>query len=55
METTRQRVGHGERVRVGVIGCGSIAQIMHLPYLKELDDRFAVARGRRGRAPAPSP
>ena len=32
----------GERVRVGVIGCGSIAQIMHLPYLKELDDRFDV-------------
>lgn len=30
------------RVRVGVVGAGSIAQIMHLPYLKELDDRFAV-------------
>ncbi|MBI3972965.1 MAG: Gfo/Idh/MocA family oxidoreductase [Chloroflexi bacterium] len=30
------------RVRVGVIGSGSIAQIMHLPYLKELDDRFAI-------------
>jgi predicted dehydrogenase len=32
-----------ERVRVGVVGSGSIAQIMHLPYLKELDDRFAIA------------
>ncbi|HEX2034222.1 MAG TPA: Gfo/Idh/MocA family oxidoreductase [Chloroflexota bacterium] len=30
------------RVRVGVVGCGSIAQIMHLPYLRELDDRFTV-------------
>ena len=30
------------RIRVGVIGCGSIAQIMHLPYLRELDDRFAI-------------
>ena len=25
-----------ERLRVGVIGCGQIAQIMHLPYLTEL-------------------
>src|SRR5687767_4158337 len=33
---------HG-RVRVGVVGSGSIAQIMHLPYLQELDDRFAIA------------
>ena len=32
----------GSRVRVGVVGAGSIAQIMHLPYLKELDDRFLV-------------
>jgi predicted dehydrogenase len=24
------------KIRVGVIGCGEIAQIMHLPYLKEL-------------------
>lgn len=30
------------RVRVGVVGTGSIAQIMHLPYLRELDDRFAI-------------
>jgi predicted dehydrogenase len=29
-----------QRVRVGVIGCGLIAQVMHLPYLAELDDRF---------------
>lgn len=36
--------GHSDqRVRVGVIGSGSIAQIMHLPYLQELDDRFAIA------------
>jgi predicted dehydrogenase len=24
------------KFRVGVVGCGEIAQIMHLPYLKEL-------------------
>jgi len=33
----------GGRVRVGVIGAGSIAQIMHLPFLVELSDRFAIA------------
>lgn len=31
------------RLRVGVIGCGLVAQVMHLPYLRELDDRFEVA------------
>ena len=31
-----------DRLRVGVIGCGLIAQVMHLPYLRELDDRFEV-------------
>ena len=30
------------RTRVGVIGCGLIAQVMHLPYLTELSDRFEV-------------
>jgi predicted dehydrogenase len=30
------------RVRVGVLGCGMIAQLMHLPYLAELDDRFEI-------------
>lgn len=28
------------RVRIGVVGCGAIAQIQHLPHLKELRDRF---------------
>lgn len=32
-----------DRLRVGVIGCGAIAQMMHLPYLRELDDRFQIA------------
>jgi predicted dehydrogenase len=27
---------------VGVVGCGLIAQVMHLPYLTELSDRFEV-------------
>jgi predicted dehydrogenase len=29
-------------LRVGVVGCGVIAQVMHLPHLKELGDRFEV-------------
>ncbi|HEY6395990.1 MAG TPA: Gfo/Idh/MocA family oxidoreductase [Solirubrobacteraceae bacterium] len=31
-----------DRTRVGVVGCGLIAQVMHLPYLAELADRFEV-------------
>lgn len=30
------------RMRIGVIGCGGIAQIMHLPHLKELHELFEV-------------
>src|SRR3954451_1657644 len=30
------------RLRAGVIGCGLVAQVMHLPHLRELDDRFEV-------------
>ena len=30
------------RLRVGVIGCGLIAQVMHLHYLRELSDRFEI-------------
>jgi predicted dehydrogenase len=30
-------------IRVGVVGCGLIAQVMHLPYLSELADQFEVA------------
>jgi predicted dehydrogenase len=31
------------RLRIGVIGCGLIAQVMHLNYLRELGDRFEIA------------
>jgi predicted dehydrogenase len=31
------------RLRVGVIGCGLIAQVMHLHYLREMSDRFEIA------------
>jgi len=31
------------RIRVGVIGCGAIAQIQHLPHLKELRGEFEIA------------
>ena len=32
-----------ERLKVGVVGCGLIAQAMHLNYLRELSDRFEIA------------
>ena len=31
------------RPKVGLIGGGMIAQVMHLPYLKELEERFEIA------------
>jgi predicted dehydrogenase len=33
----------GDRLRVGVVGCGLIAQVKHLPILSELHDRYEVA------------
>ncbi len=30
------------RLRIGVVGTGMVAQIMHLPYLRELDDHYQV-------------
>ncbi|MCC6314776.1 MAG: Gfo/Idh/MocA family oxidoreductase [Thermomicrobiales bacterium] len=32
-----------DRLRAGIIGCGAVAQMMHLPYLHELDDRYEIA------------
>jgi predicted dehydrogenase len=31
------------RLRVGIVGCGLVAQVMHLHYLRELSDRFEIA------------
>lgn len=31
------------RLKIGLIGCGAIAQIQHLPHLREMDDRFEIA------------
>jgi predicted dehydrogenase len=31
-----------ELLRVGIIGCGAIAQIMHIPYIIDYDDRFKL-------------
>jgi predicted dehydrogenase len=31
------------QLRIGIIGCGLIAQVMHLHYLRELRDRFEIA------------
>lgn len=30
------------RIKVGIVGCGTIAQIMHLPHLKELNALFEL-------------
>ena len=30
------------RLRIGIIGCGAIAQIQHLPHLRELSDDFEI-------------
>jgi predicted dehydrogenase len=30
------------RIRIGVVGCGLIAQMMHLPHLRELADTYEV-------------
>jgi predicted dehydrogenase len=32
-----------KRLRVGVIGCGGIAQMMHLPFLFSLPERYEIA------------
>ena len=32
-----------DRLRVGIVGCGMIAQVMHLHYLSELSDRYEIA------------
>ncbi len=34
------------KLRVAVIGCGHIAQWMHIPYLRELDDRYEIVAAR---------
>ncbi len=31
-----------KRIRIGVVGCGTIAQIMHIPYLRELEDLYEL-------------
>src|SRR5688500_8633745 len=31
------------RLKIGVLGCGAIAQVQHLPHLKELGDQFEIA------------
>ena len=41
--TAQDPGGPAGRLRVGVVGTGLIAQVMHLHYLAELTDRFEVA------------
>lgn len=42
MTETRTRADGPDRVRVGVVGAGVIAQVMHLHFLRELHDRYEV-------------
>ena len=30
------------RVRIGVVGCGAVAQIQHLPFISELAEEFEL-------------
>jgi predicted dehydrogenase len=39
---SKQSLGSGRRLRVGVIGCGEVTQIIHLPTLSQLADHFEV-------------
>ncbi|MCY3711981.1 MAG: Gfo/Idh/MocA family oxidoreductase [Gemmatimonadetes bacterium] len=32
-----------DRIRIGVVGCGAIAQVQHLPHIAELRDRYELA------------
>ncbi len=36
-------MANSKQLRVGVIGCGAIAQIMHLPNLRSLPKLFEIA------------
>jgi predicted dehydrogenase len=36
-------MAESKRLRVGVIGCGTVAQIMHLPYLHSLPNLYDIA------------
>lgn len=31
-----------QRIKVGIVGCGEIAQIMHIPYLKEMEEQYEL-------------
>ena len=41
--STAEPSSTGTRLRVGIIGAGLIAQVMHLHYLRELSDRFETS------------
>ena len=31
-----------QKLKIGVVGCGLVAQVMHLPYLSELSELFEL-------------
>src|SRR5215510_12099398 len=41
--SSERRSRYMARLRVGVIGCGTVAQIMWLPNIRELDEHFELA------------
>ena len=38
----KESEGSGRQIRVGLIGCGEVTQVVHLPVLAQLSDRFEV-------------
>jgi predicted dehydrogenase len=41
--STSEEESMAGRIKMGMIGCGAIAQIQHLPHLRELEDEFEIA------------
>jgi predicted dehydrogenase len=37
------------RIKIGIAGCGSISQIMHLPHLFEMREEFELVADRATR------
>jgi predicted dehydrogenase len=42
MSPAAARCMSSRRLRLGIVGCGEVTQIIHLPALHQLADRFEV-------------
>lgn len=40
---SKKSAAAAKKIRVGIIGCGSIGQIMHLPHVSQMTDTFELA------------